>query len=258
MIRTPQPALVAVFALLLAAGPAALLRAQSEDSPSLDDQLMKQLRADPVDDVDRELFGPAQDQPAGKDAPADRKGAPQGQGGDLKGKLSRELGPAAIPEDGDPLLSIARQMREAEGLIARTQSGQPTQQTQKQIIADLEKLIQQARKRCKQCSSANAQAQATAARTKVKQPSMKPGGAPGNAKSKAARDSTAKPGQSGAKKPGLAQVRAMIEDQLWGDLPPRQRQQLLQLPMEEFLPKYESLIIEYFKRLSEEQGKEKR
>jgi len=30
---------------------------------------------------------------------------------------------------------------------------------------------------------------------------------------------------------------------------------MLQLPIEEFLPKYELLIEEYFRRLAEEQGK---
>ena len=258
MIRTAQPPLLALVALWLLAGPGAPLRAQSKENPSLDDELMKQLQADPVDDVDRELFGPGRKQPAGKDAPDDRKGAPPKEGEDLKQKLSRELGPAAVAEDDDPLLSVARRMREVESLIARTQSGDRTQQTQQQIVAELEKLIQQARKSCKKGSSQNAQSQATPPRAKVTQPSKQPGAGQGDPKSKPAADSNAKAGQSDAKKPDVEQMRALIEKQLWGGLPLRQRQQLLQLPMEEFLPKYESLIIEYFKRLSEEQGKRER
>lgn len=250
MIRTARTALLAAFALLLTAGAAPPTTPKTKESPSLDDQLMKRLRAEPLDDVDRELFGPGEKQPA------DRKTPPRTAGENLKKRLARELGQAAISEDEDPLLSIARQMRDVEGLIARSQSGEGTQRAQKQIVADLDKLIQQARKRCKQSSSPNAQSQATASRTKVEQPSAKPGSTPGKPASKPARESTAKPGTSEAKKPSVEQVRALIGK--WGTLPERQRQQLLQLPMEEFLPKYEPMIIEYFKRLSEEQGKERR
>jgi len=257
MVRSVCLTLIVVLALPLATGRAAPARAQSKDKPSVDEQLRDRLRAGAMDDVDRELFGPRQDQPARKDAPDDRKGPAQGPSEDMKQKLSRELGAAAVREGDDPRLSIARQMREVESLIAQARSGEPTQQTQEQILAELDKLIQQARKRCRQCNSPDTQSQTTAERKEVKQPGTKPGGGRGKSKSKAARDSTAKPGQSEAKKPELEQVRAMIEEQLWGDLPPRQRQQLLQLPMEEFLPKYESLIIEYFQRLSEEQGRRK-
>jgi hypothetical protein len=42
---------------------------------------------------------------------------------------------------------------------------------------------------------------------------------------------------------------------VWGDLPERERDEMLQLqPPEEFLPKYELLIEAYFRRLAE--GKE--
>ena len=49
----------------------------------------------------------------------------------------------------------------------------------------------------------------------------------------------------------MTRMRKVMEE-LWGELPPRQRQQMLQLPVEEFLPKYELLIEEYFRRLAEE------
>lgn len=40
----------------------------------------------------------------------------------------------------------------------------------------------------------------------------------------------------------------------WGQLPEHARQQMRQAPFEEFPPKYELLIEEYFRRLSEEEG----
>ena len=39
---------------------------------------------------------------------------------------------------------------------------------------------------------------------------------------------------------------------LWGHLPERQREQMLQSSVEEFLPKYETMIRKYFLRLAEE------
>ena len=42
---------------------------------------------------------------------------------------------------------------------------------------------------------------------------------------------------------------------LWGNLPVRSREQMLQSFSDEFLPKYEIEIEQYYRRLSEEQGK---
>lgn len=39
--------------------------------------------------------------------------------------------------------------------------------------------------------------------------------------------------------------------ELWGHLPEHERQQVINSTIEKFVPKYESLIKEYFKRLSE-------
>ena len=41
---------------------------------------------------------------------------------------------------------------------------------------------------------------------------------------------------------------------LWGHLPERSREQMLQSFSDEFLPKYELEIEQYYRRLSEEQG----
>ncbi len=41
---------------------------------------------------------------------------------------------------------------------------------------------------------------------------------------------------------------------LWGQLPERSREQMLQSFSDEFLPKYELEIEQYYRRLSEEQG----
>ena len=51
----------------------------------------------------------------------------------------------------------------------------------------------------------------------------------------------------------MDEMKAMIRQIPWGQLPQRQREQMLQLgSFEEFLPKYDAMIEEYFKRLAEE------
>ena len=176
----------------------------------------------------------------------------------LQKQLRQELGQAAVSEEENPLLGVLQQMREVEILLARGQTGDRTQQLQKQILADLDRLIEQAQK------SAVGQAKAPA---QGKPESGLPGspqdaGSPGQPKeipSGMAKSLPAKtpPGPSAEEKAAeLEQLRTLLQ-QVWGLLPPAQRQQMLETPVEEFLPKYKSLIIDYFRRLTELRAKEK-
>lgn len=232
--------------LLMAAGTLAVtgsLPAQPEAQPprSLDEKLLDELAPDVLGDLDRELFGPG-----------DRRvkpGDPPGEGPeDLAARLRRELGAAGVAEDDNLLLEVARRMREVEGRIAQNDSGLTTQAQQQQIIADLDRLIEQARKKCQ-------------------------GSKPGRQPSKRASDGQPKQGSPGKKsgtKPGVAPILKTPNDQnrepdkqqvqtimqqLWNvALPPQQRDQFLhQNPFDEFLPKYELLIEQYFRRLAEEE-----
>jgi hypothetical protein len=40
----------------------------------------------------------------------------------------------------------------------------------------------------------------------------------------------------------------------WGDLPKRDRERILQIPPEEFLPKYQKMIEDYYRQLSRQPG----
>ena len=52
----------------------------------------------------------------------------------------------------------------------------------------------------------------------------------------------------------LARLQQILK-QLWGHLPPKLRDQMQSSSIEEFLPKYEKLIEEYYTRLAEEGSK---
>ena len=168
-------------------------------------------------------------------------------GEDLGPRLRRELGAAAVAEEDHPLLEVARRMREVEGRIVRTDAGQQTQGLQRQIVADLDELIRQAQKRCQQAKSGGKPSQRGSSGGQPKQGGVgtKPGG-------QQASTSSPRTDNGQQRKLDKQQMRTLVE-QLWDvALPPQQRKELRQSPFDEFLPKYELLIEQYYRRLSEE------
>jgi len=221
--------------------------ARAQPPSPLDQELLDGLGSDPLDPVDRNSAQPGAPRGEAGD------GASRGQDEDWQQRLRRELGAAAEKESDNPLLEIARKMRDAQGRLDRHDAGSTTQIVQKQIVDDLEKLIDEARKAAKQCAGGQSRAQAVAARKPVGQPPA--GGQPqgGQPSKQPAAESSPRP-RAASQPPrevDLEQVRAIIKE-LWGELPEREREQMLESPPEEFLPKYELLIEEYFRRLSEE------
>ncbi len=167
-------------------------------------------------------------------------------------QLKRELGAAAEKESDNPMLQIAREMSEAKQRIAKADSGVGTQQLQRQIVDDLDRLIQQARKKACQCKPGQCQSPPSERTPPPQQskPGSKPGKNPNN--KPAAKSSSRPPDKNAAKKSeAAAETRAAME-RLWYLLPQHAREQMLQSPGEEFAPKYELQIEEYFRRLSEE------
>ncbi|MCC6126168.1 MAG: hypothetical protein IT426_14495 [Pirellulales bacterium] len=217
------------------------LFAQSPPTPN--DELLKQLNEKSTDDVDRELFG---------DKTKDRKaddGA--GQGGEkLQEQLRRELGAAAAKEEDHPVLDIARRMMDVQSRIADADGGENVQNEHKKILDELDKLIEQAKKSCKgsgSCSNPGQSSSRTPGNPGAKKSGSKPGNKPGN---KPAQQSSRRPPDMRTVKPDPAEMRNLIKD-LWGELPPNVREQMLQNPTEQFVPQYESMIEEYFRKLAE-------
>ena len=109
----------------------------ADPPPSTDDQLRDSLNSKAGDDYDRELMGDP--------AKPDDKGRVDEQ---MQKKLQKELGAAAEKEGKPkaPLLQVAEAMRDAQKRIDQRDSGAVTQHVQQQIVADLAKLIEQAKK----------------------------------------------------------------------------------------------------------------
>jgi len=214
----------------------------AEPPRSTDDQLRDSLNSKAGDEYDRELLGDA--------VKPDAKGRVDEE---LQKKLAKELGAAAQKEDKakDPLLQVAEEMRDAQKRLDRRDSGKVTQYLQRQIVSDLGKLIEQARK-SGNCSGSKSGGPKSMANGSTK-PKNNPG-QPSESSPQPAKDSDPR-----LRKPEeiLAEKREMTRREMISLFDPkleqRERQHVLELPSECFLPEYELEIEDYFRRLSDDQ-----
>jgi hypothetical protein len=164
----------------------------------------------------------------------------------------RGFGAAASPTS-QSLARVQIGMLQAQSLLTQPAGdGSPAapklaSPVQNAIISDLDKLIADLSKKCQSCNGQCNQPPKPGQNSKPGKP-----GAAGSGRT-AARDSTDRLNSSSAKPVDKGEVNEMVKA-LWGHLPERSRQQMLQSFSHEFLPKYELEIEQYYRRLSEEQG----
>jgi hypothetical protein len=140
-------------------------------------------------------------------------------------------------------------MQQAESLLSESRTLQQATDVQQHVVGQLDKLIAELSKQCQggQCQPSD-QLPTPSQRSQTKP--GKRGVAAGRGQT-AARDSTTRLGQAAAKPADKGDMEALVKD-LWGHLPQRSREQMLQLFSDEFLPKYELEIEQYYRRLSDE------
>lgn len=138
------------------------------------------------------------------------------------------------------LEKVRRGMKEAElALAARDASGKASA-AQQQVVAELDAMIADLQKECEKCGGqCNKPPSPSDERPK---PSAKRSGKPGETAGVAKTAS--------GEQIDRAAVANLVKD-LWGRLPERQREELLQPLSEEFLPEYAAEIEEYFRVLAE-------
>jgi hypothetical protein len=148
---------------------------------------------------------------------------------------------------------VAEQMKDVRERILKNDSGSDTQKMQQQIVDRLQRLIDDARKQGRQ-QQTEKQPQEVGPRTPIGQPDLNPKPKPGGTgpDNRNPTQSSNDPRQGKAEKAKVDQMRRGLEEQSWANLPAHDREQMLQLPREEFLPKYELLIEDYFRRLADE------
>jgi hypothetical protein len=186
---------------------------------SLDQQLL--------DDLDRELL----------------EGLPAGK---TRGKADSKV-PATSPQAGEgaesqnPLAKIAERMRSVENRIAEHDTSAATQENQALIVSDLESLLEAAKKAQQRGKPQGGKGS----------PSGQEGTGTGDAVAAPPRDSTNRIERGTKEKPETADVKDLLR-RIWGHLPEKLRDEMQASVGEQFLPKYERLIEEYYKRLAEE------
>lgn len=263
--------LLACFSLSAWAGP-------ERPSPSAPKSPRADLAPKPLEQLDQQLFAPAESAPSDKAAEPERPRMPS----TMRKQLEQQLGPAAQSQADSPLIDVARTMEQVQQRIGQADAGTETQAMQGRILTTLDELLKQAQQQCQACPGAcpgakpgecqgkapgNCQGngkgtkQATGNRQPVEQPKDIPpanyvkrknsGGGADPSQAIAGPDKVG-PGMKVIHQPNMEEMRTLMKS-LWGELPEREREQMLQLPVEEFLPKYEVLIEQYFQRLSEQQ-----
>jgi hypothetical protein len=191
--------------------------------------------------------------------------------GDIKKSVPKKSPDAGTPEpnpleptDGedvgmpsaeeDPLGHISQEMRRAERLIPERDKHAQAEQVHRQIVDDLAKLIDQAeQQRARQRAAKSRRQQETARRQSPGQPKSSSPEA-GKTSNNPAADSTDRLGRAEDARPDPALFKGLLKD-TWGNLPERDREQMLQSSRERFLPQYELLIERYYRRLAEEHTK---
>ena len=218
-------------------------RLAAQPPRSLDDELLDDLGADPIDDYDRTLLGDGRTR-----QPADPPGETAEE---LRERLRRELGSAAVSEDENRMLEVARQMRQVERLMAGNDSGPDTRRLQRQIVGDLEQMIEEFRRRAEQSGSGAGAEQKLAARPAPGQPGQ---GGTGQNPSDRPPSGGARPDDNGPPHPADPEMVREVITRLWGELPQHEAEQMMQMLSDEYLPKYRREIEAYFRRLSEAKG----
>ncbi|HEX7446666.1 MAG TPA: hypothetical protein VF306_03925 [Pirellulales bacterium] len=133
-----------------------------------------------------------------------------------------------VAQDGgdDPIGTIALDMEEVVIDLSGMSTGEPTQQSQQKIVGKLEKLI---------------------AELEQQSQSMQ-GGASGPNPSRPAADSVIKGGPG-----GIGDLHAARRNgKQWAELPPHERDRIVQSMTEGFPAHYQKILERYYKRLAEE------
>jgi len=143
-----------------------------------------------------------------------------------------------LGDSKDPFARIATKMQRSQQALSAGNSREETQDLQKEIVTDLDALLKSLEKKCAggNCKKpGNSSSSSSGAK-----PSSKP-----------ANDSTArvgKPGDASSEESDAADVLREV----WGHLPPKVREAMQNASLEEFLPKYDRLIEEFYRRLAEQ------
>jgi len=200
------------------------------------------------------------------------EGLPEGLPGAPRAMESNPNQPRGGADRGEdlgqsPIGKIKQGMNQAQRLLLAGDTSGRTAGVQQQVISDLDELIRQAEKQCAQCqqaASSGAQGKQQSQRSQPKPGQQAEGGKqPGQQGPDANKPSASKPSQQGSQQSAAAtgagsadstanRPPAELMKEVWGRLPQRMRERMLESSSDEFLPQYRDAIEKYFEKLAEE------
>lgn len=162
-------------------------------------------------------------------------------------------------EEGNPLERVVAGMRSASERIGQQDTGEQTRAIQEQVIRDLDKLIEQAKQQQKNPPKSPPQSPPSPQDQQQQRQPMSDASEQqeqaGNANSQKDRqqpeDSTERADQ-GSDREQARQRQQRFSIDVWGHLPPKLREQLLNTYGDKVLPQYEDLVRRYYEALSEQ------
>ncbi len=143
---------------------------------------------------------------------------------------------------------ISKNLSQAEERLHKSDSGEVTQQTQGEIVRDLDALIEQTRRQQQSRSSSSSSSQRNQqARRNRPQRSQ----ASGNPQQDQPENATTGNPQGGKKgQEGMSKIADLYKD-VWGHLPQTLRQEMDQYSREQFMSKYADLLKQYYATIAE-------
>lgn len=231
--------LFAALSLLFVMAQAAASAPAVGGTESLGGQLLDDL----TPNIRQQPATPPRDEPKNAEA-APRNPQPQVQPprfDDLGEDIGQPTGPLSLAR-------IGQNMQQAVALLGEPAAIGRAGQVQQQVVSQLDKLIAELSKQCQGCRKGGQSPQPS----QRSQPKPGKSGSTAGRGKAAARDSNDRLDRANAQPVDKGDIDELVK-QLWGHLPERSREQMLQSFSDEFLPKYELEIEQYYRRLSEEQ-----
>ncbi len=188
-----------------------------------------------LEDLGAELLKPPTSKSINKPA------APRDQR--LLDQLGEDLGEPQTAED-DWLSKVVRHMQTAQSLLEQTENSVSASSAQTEALTGLDAMIAELAERQSQCKGGQCSG------GKCDKPPGKKPSKPGKAGKNPAKSASSSTHSGADLSTDLAVAGELVKD-LWGKLPERQREQILQPLSEEFLPKYASEIEAYFRALAD-------
>jgi hypothetical protein len=160
----------------------------------------------------------------------------------------------------ETLERLAKNLREAESRLDKKDAGDGTQQVQRDIVKDLEDLMEQSRRQQQQDQQQGGQKSKSKSRSQKQRgkqnagnPKQKQSSAKGMRDGQQNQDQEGNNARGGNATKGRAEVSKIADlyKDIWGHLPETLRQEMNQYSREQFMAKYDDLLRQYYARIAE-------